>query len=104
MRKHCTADDAWVIIDERVYDVSDFIARHPGGTGPILNLAGQDATDVFDNYHAARVYKTMLSPYLMGEVTDVPVYPHVADFRKARQEMSNPHAHPHPHAPPSPSA
>lgn len=50
-------------------------------------MAGKDATDVFDNYHSARVYKTMLSPYLVGEVTDVVVYPHVKDFRAARQEL-----------------
>ena len=102
--KHGTRADCWVVLDGRAYDVTKFIDVHPGGVGPMVNMAGKDATDVFDNYHAARVYKTMLSPYLMGEVTDLPVYPHVADFRKARQEMSNPHAHPHPNPPPSPSA
>jgi len=85
--KHCTRDDCWIILDGRAYDVTKFIDRHPGGVGPMVNMAGKDATDVFDNYHAARVYKTMLPHYLVGEVTDVVVYPHVADFRKARQEL-----------------
>jgi len=85
--KHGTRDDCWVILDGRAYDVTRFIDAHPGGVGPVVNMAGKDATDVFDNYHAARVYKTMLTPYLVGEVTDVAVYPHVADFRAARQEL-----------------
>jgi cytochrome b involved in lipid metabolism len=80
--EHGTRADCWVVLDGRAYDVTKFIDAHPGGVGPVVNMAGKDATDVFDNYHAARVYKTMLTPYLVGEVTDVPVYPHVADFRK----------------------
>ena len=87
--KHCTREDAWVIIDERVYDVSGFIDRHPGGAGPILNLAGKDCTDVFSNYHAQRIYKTMLPAMLVGEMAagEIVVWPHVADFRRVRQEL-----------------
>jgi len=85
--EHGTRADCWIVLDGRAYDITKFVDAHPGGVGPVVNMAGKDATDVFDNYHAARVYKTMLTPYLVGEVTDVPVYPHVADFRKARQEM-----------------
>ena len=60
--KHGTREDCWVILDGRAYDITRFIDKHPGGVGPIVNMAGKDATDVFDNYHAARVYKTMLAP------------------------------------------
>jgi delta8-fatty-acid desaturase len=85
--KHSKKDDCWIILDGRVYDITRFIDRHPGGVGPVVNMAGKDATDVFENYHAARVYKTMLPTYLIGECLDVVVYPHVADFREARQQM-----------------
>jgi len=87
--KHCTRDDAWVIIDERVYDVTRFIDKHPGGVGPIVNLAGKDCTDVFANYHAARIYKQMLPAFLIGEMApgEIVVWPHVADFRRIRQEL-----------------
>jgi cytochrome b involved in lipid metabolism len=61
--KHNTKDDCWIILDERVYDITRFIDKHPGGVGPVVNMAGKDATDVFDNYHAARVYKNMLPVY-----------------------------------------
>jgi delta8-fatty-acid desaturase len=85
--EHNTKDDCWIVVDERAYDITRFVSKHPGGVGPVLNMAGKDATDVFANYHAARVYKTMLPAFLVGEVTDVKVEPHVADFRAARQEM-----------------
>jgi len=81
--KHSTQNDCWIVLDKRAYNITSFIARHPGGVGPITNMAGKDATDVFANYHAARVYRVMLPAYLVGEVTDVPEYPHVADFRAA---------------------
>lgn len=84
---HNTREDCWVVIDNYVYNITSFIDRHPGGIGPITNMAGKDATDVFSNYHAARVYKDMLPKYLIGEVSDCPVYPHVADFRAVRQQL-----------------
>merc|ERR1711871_751538 len=82
--KHDKKDDCWIILDDRCYDITAFVDRHPGGVGPVVNMAGKDATDVFANYHAARVYRNMLPQYLVGEVTDVVVYPHVADFRAVR--------------------
>jgi fatty acid desaturase len=82
-----TREELWVSIDGRVYDLTKFVDRHPGGPLVIENMAGKDCTDAFMNYHQARVSKTMLPPFLVGEVTDVPVYPHVQDFRALRQEL-----------------
>mmetsp|Transcript_31433 Transcript_31433/g.100524 ORF Transcript_31433/g.100524 Transcript_31433/m.100524 type:complete len:456 (-) Transcript_31433:142-1509(-) len=39
-----------MIIRGRVYDVSDFIKRHPGGSIIKLSL-GSDATDAYNNFH-----------------------------------------------------
>jgi len=84
---HNTHDDLWIIVDGRAYNVTNFVDKHPGGRLPIENMAGKDCTDVFANYHAARVYKHMLPPLLVGEVSDYSVCPHVADFRAVRQEL-----------------
>ena len=87
--KHCTREDAWIIVDERVYDVTRFIDAHPGGVGPMINLVGTDCTDAFANYHSAKVYHSMLPAYLIGQMADgeIVVWPHVADFRRIRQEL-----------------
>lgn len=85
--QHSTRDDLWIIVDARVYNVTRFVDKHPGGALPLENMAGKDCTDVFANYHPARVYKYQLPAMLVGEVTDYEVYPHVADFRAVRQEL-----------------
>jgi delta8-fatty-acid desaturase len=86
--KHNTRESLWIIVDGRVYDITRYVDKHPGGYLPLLDMAGKDCTDVFANYHAARVYKHMLPPHLIGEVSDAPsLPPHVADFRAVRQEL-----------------
>ena len=41
---HKTPQDLWIIIDGKVYDVSNWIKRHPGGERILKNSGGQDAT------------------------------------------------------------
>ncbi|KAF7966951.1 hypothetical protein HWV62_36374 [Athelia sp. TMB] len=41
----------WVIIHNKVYDVTEFLPEHPGGPGIILKYAGKDATSVYDPIH-----------------------------------------------------
>lgn len=39
--------DCWMAIKGRVYDVTDFIEKHPGGRPLIMQGAGTDITDIF---------------------------------------------------------
>jgi cytochrome b involved in lipid metabolism len=58
---------AWIIIHGKVYDVTEFIHKHPGGSEMMLLSAGRDCTDLFESYHAfherARSY---LASYEIG--------------------------------------
>lgn len=36
--------DAWVSVGDKVYDISHWIRRHPGGSIPLLQYAGRDMT------------------------------------------------------------
>jgi len=85
--KHNSRDSLWIIVDDMVYDATRYIDKHPGGPLMLENMAGKDCTDVFANYHSARVYKQLLPPMLIGEATNVTVPPHVQDFREVRQEL-----------------
>lgn len=51
VQNHSSKDDCWVIIHDKVYDVTSFMAEHPGGSGVILKYAGKDATKAFDPIH-----------------------------------------------------
>src|SRR3954454_25303989 len=46
-------DDAYVAIRGNVYDITNFIKRHPGGEDILLLAAGRDATQVFNNPKSA---------------------------------------------------
>lgn len=45
-----------------MYDVTDFLPSHPGGSKIILQLAGQDATENYDPVHAPRTLEENLKP------------------------------------------
>lgn len=53
--KHSTAEDAWLIIDGDVYDVTKFAKLHPGGKQTLLDFAGQDVSEDFWGLHRAEV-------------------------------------------------
>ncbi|KAK8858938.1 hypothetical protein IAR55_003169 [Kwoniella newhampshirensis] len=51
VQKHTTREDCWVIIDGKIYDVTEFLDQHPGGPEIILANAGKDATKIFKPLH-----------------------------------------------------
>jgi predicted heme/steroid binding protein len=36
--------ERWLVIERKVYNISEFVRRHPGGSRVISHYAGQDAT------------------------------------------------------------
>ena len=48
---HAAADDCWSVVNGVVYDLTAWIAEHPGGAGPIESMCGQDATSAFTSQH-----------------------------------------------------
>jgi len=49
VRKHNTPDDAWVVVNGKVVDVTHFVTQHPGGAQALLKegRAGYDVTAAF---------------------------------------------------------
>eukprot|EP01118_Nematostelium_gracile_P015360 TRINITY_DN6140_c0_g1_i1.p1 TRINITY_DN6140_c0_g1~~TRINITY_DN6140_c0_g1_i1.p1 ORF type:complete len:520 (-),score=175.43 TRINITY_DN6140_c0_g1_i1:42-1601(-) len=67
--KHNTEDDCWIIIDNKVYDMTKFLKDHPGGKKPVLIWAGKDATTSFDALHNKEDVLRKYGPQLcIGEV------------------------------------
>ncbi|KIJ56594.1 hypothetical protein M422DRAFT_57288 [Sphaerobolus stellatus SS14] len=58
--EHNTKDSCWIIIDNKVYDVTQFLPEHPGGSKIILKYAGKDATDAFNPVHPPGVLDAQL--------------------------------------------
>jgi len=55
--KHASESDCWVIVGDEGYDVTNFLAEHPGGKKSIMLFAGKDATEEFDMLHERKVIK-----------------------------------------------
>ncbi|KDR85127.1 hypothetical protein GALMADRAFT_233766 [Galerina marginata CBS 339.88] len=49
--QHKSLKSCWVIIHNKVYNVTEFLPEHPGGTDIILKYGGRDATSVYEPIH-----------------------------------------------------
>jgi cytochrome b involved in lipid metabolism/fatty acid desaturase len=62
VKKHTSPEDAWIVYNNKVYDVSNW-HEHPGG-GVIFTHAGDDMTDIFAAFHAQGSYSVMKQFYI----------------------------------------
>eukprot|EP00746_Dinoflagellata_sp_MGD_P074546 gnl/MRDRNA2_/MRDRNA2_30098_c0_seq1.p1 gnl/MRDRNA2_/MRDRNA2_30098_c0~~gnl/MRDRNA2_/MRDRNA2_30098_c0_seq1.p1 ORF type:complete len:1555 (-),score=280.63 gnl/MRDRNA2_/MRDRNA2_30098_c0_seq1:277-4941(-) len=66
--RHCCPNDCWVIINQKVCDLSKYLLQHPGGPKILLDKAGRDCTQDFDRAHGLHNNRVlgMLSPFFIG--------------------------------------
>lgn len=67
VKKHNSADSAWIIVHGHIYDCTRFLKDHPGGTDSILINAGTDCTEEFEAIHSNKA-KKLLEDYRIGEL------------------------------------
>lgn len=64
---HNTQASCWSSINGSVYDLTAWIAQHPGGEGAILSICGQDGSAAFNNQHGGSGSPArILQSYLIG--------------------------------------
>ncbi|KAG0573811.1 hypothetical protein KC19_VG211200 [Ceratodon purpureus] len=80
---HDMPQDCWIIIKEKVYDVSTFAEQHPGGT-VINTYFGRDATDVFSTFHASTSWKILQNFYIGNLVREEPTLELLKEYRELR--------------------
>ena len=66
VNKHNKRDDAWLIIKDNVYNVTDWIDKHPGGD-IIMKGVGKDATSLFEGIGHSSIAKKQLKTMLIGK-------------------------------------
>ncbi|KAJ3477832.1 hypothetical protein NLI96_g10195 [Meripilus lineatus] len=88
---HSTRDSCWIIVHGNVYDVTDFLDEHPGGSKIILKYAGKDATEAYEPIHPPDAITTNLPVEKhLGPVdasTVVKVVKEVTEEEKRRQAL-----------------
>lgn len=76
--KHNSIESCWMIISDKVYDVTSYIPEHPGGISEILKYCGQDGTTAFQTKdmaarpkdHSSFAY-SLLASYYVGDLGEV---------------------------------
>lgn len=65
---HDTFGDCWIVLYDRVYDITDFLQLHPGGYDVLLENAGRDATIAFIGTGHSKAAIASLQIYEIGEL------------------------------------
>jgi cytochrome b involved in lipid metabolism len=65
---HDKKNDCWIIINNMVYDVTNFLDIHPGGKSMIMMVAGKDATEYFEELHNKNILDEVGKEYMIGEL------------------------------------
>ena len=52
---HNTPESCWIVVSGKVYDVTEFLSEHPGGSAILLKHAGRDATAAYEVAHGPEI-------------------------------------------------
>jgi cytochrome b involved in lipid metabolism len=76
--QHNNQTDCWMLINGKVYDITGYFGKHPGGTNTMTQSCGKDATDAYltkdpyaNNNSGGRSHSSyaqnMLADYYLGD-------------------------------------
>jgi len=68
--EHNSAKSTWIVIHDLIYDVTPFLDEHPGGEEILLEQAGKNGTENFEDVGHSTDAREMMKQYVIGEVID----------------------------------
>jgi cytochrome b involved in lipid metabolism len=64
-----TSKKCWFVVSGKVYDLTKWISKHPGGKGAIKSLCGLDGTAAFNGQHEGQKKPSkVLKTYYIGNL------------------------------------
>mmetsp|Transcript_32438 Transcript_32438/g.39261 ORF Transcript_32438/g.39261 Transcript_32438/m.39261 type:complete len:128 (+) Transcript_32438:111-494(+) len=66
VEKHITTESCWMCIAGEVYDVTPYLDEHPGGGDIMLDSAGRDATNDFEDVGHSNMAKGTMAKFKIG--------------------------------------
>ncbi|VUC19991.1 unnamed protein product [Clonostachys rosea] len=66
--EHNTKKDLYVVIHDKVYDITKFVDEHPGGEEVLLDVGGQDSTEAFEDVGHSDEAREALDKLLVGDL------------------------------------
>ncbi|XP_027870106.1 cytochrome b5 type B isoform X1 [Xiphophorus couchianus] len=82
VRMHNMSSDTWLIIHNKIYDITSFLEEHPGGEEVLLEQGGSDATESFEDVGHSTDAREMLQQYYIGEL-------HMEDRKKENTKVAD---------------
>jgi cytochrome b involved in lipid metabolism len=72
--EHATRENCWLVLNDKVYNVTSFVDKHPGGD-KILKGCGTDATELFGKIkaHAKSSVQALKEKFVIGSLQAVEV-------------------------------
>jgi hypothetical protein len=64
--KHNSKNDKWVVIHDKVYDISKYVKDHPGGEEILMELG--DRTEIFEDIGHSKDAKLKLKEFYIGDL------------------------------------
>ncbi|KAJ9104961.1 hypothetical protein QFC19_003758 [Naganishia cerealis] len=67
LKQHGARDSFYMLLHDKVYDVTKFLDDHPGGDEVMLEEAGKDATEAFEDVGHSDEARELLGPMFVGD-------------------------------------
>eukprot|EP01114_Cavostelium_apophysatum_P015212 TRINITY_DN4100_c0_g1_i1.p1 TRINITY_DN4100_c0_g1~~TRINITY_DN4100_c0_g1_i1.p1 ORF type:complete len:141 (+),score=20.56 TRINITY_DN4100_c0_g1_i1:57-479(+) len=65
--KHNKRDDLWIIVDDKIFDVTEYVDKHFGGDAILRNAGGDNTIGFKGDQHPAKVWE-IIWEYYVGEL------------------------------------
>lgn len=70
VKAHNTNKSTWIVIHNNIYDVTEFLNEHPGGEEVLLEQAGKEATEAFEDVGHSTDAREMMKKFKVGELIE----------------------------------
>lgn len=70
IKAHNTNKSTWIVIHNNIYDVTEFLNEHPGGEEVLLEQAGKEATEAFEDVGHSTDAREMMKKFKVGELIE----------------------------------
>ncbi|KAJ5772005.1 hypothetical protein N7520_002534 [Penicillium odoratum] len=71
---HNTKNDTWIVIHGQVFDITEYLQDHPGGAEVLIETAGTDATEAYEDVGHSEDAREIMQPYLVGVLKNAQQY------------------------------
>ncbi|KNG91030.1 cytochrome B5 [Aspergillus nomiae NRRL 13137] len=71
---HNRKDDIWIIVHGKVFDITNYLQDHPGGAEILIDTAGTDATEAFEDVGHSEDSVEIMQEFLIGTLKGAKEY------------------------------